>query len=554
MIIKKGIPISEGIGIGKIFVYKKVNNIKKINSIFEEEKIKFEDSLNKNLKKLEQELTTASDLKKEILEMHIQMINDPTLYDNVIEILEKEQCNASYAVYTAGENLANIFKNMEDEYFIERALDIKDISFKIIDEIEGNKSLDDIKEEIILFADELFPSDALNLDKKYVKGIVTSKGGKTSHTAIIAKNEGIPFISFVDISDINTGDMAIISFEEEQVIISPDEDVITDYMSRKQEKENEEIELLQFKGKESISLDKKHIGVFSNISTIKDALKAKENTTDGIGLFRTEFIYSNRSSAPTEDEQYEIYKEVLEIMEGKSVIIRTIDIGGDKNLDYIDIGKEENPFLGMRAIRYCLKEEAIFRTQIRALLRSSEYGDLKIMFPMISSLEELLSAKKIVAEEKEKLNILKDIEIGIMIEIPSAAIMSDILAKHVDFFSIGTNDLIQYTLATDRMNESVSYLYSYYNPAVLRLIRMTAENARKENIHLGICGDMAGDEKIIPYLIALGFNELSVPTSKVLKTRYLLSKYQSTNEELIKMMGEASTEEEVLKILKKFNK
>ncbi len=550
MIIKKGIPISEGIGIGKAFVYQKKKEIEKQEAICADEKEKFHHALESKKKELEEELLQATDLKKEIVEMHMQMISDPMFYDSVLEILENEECNASYAVYKAGQNIAEIFQNMKDEYFKERALDIRDISFKIIDELEGNQSIDDIKEEIILFADELFPSDALNLNKKYVKAIVTSKGGKTSHTAIIAKNEGIPFLSFVDLSDINPGDMAIVSFDDEKVIISPDEALLNEYISKKEEKEQEELRLLEFKGKESLSLDQKPVGVYSNISNVKDALKAKENTADGIGLFRTEFIYSNRSSAPTEEEQFELYKEVLQIMEGKTVIIRTIDIGGDKHLDYIDIGKEDNPFLGMRAIRYCLKEEGIFRTQIRALLRASQYGDLKIMFPMISSLEELLSAKKIVEEEKENLEIKKPISIGIMIEIPSAAILSDILAKHVDFFSIGTNDLIQYTLAADRMNESVSYLYSYYNPAVLRLIKMTADSAKKAGIHLGICGDMAGDEKILPYLIALGFDELSVPTSKVLKTRYNLSRHDSKNEELIKNMGNASTEQEVLKTLK----
>jgi len=456
------------------------------------------------------------------------ILEDPDLIDAVIEAIQNESVNAEYAVQAASSSFIEVLKQMDDEYLRERAIDVSDVSGKIINHLSGvtHTDLSQLTEPCIIVANDLAPSDTAKLDLGVVKGFITEIGSRTSHSAIMARSLGIPAIVGVgSLSDgIKTGTLALLDAVNGSVIIDPSEEQQQEFAGKKEQYDRQQAELAKWVSRPSLSADGHRVELAANIGKLEDVQKALDNGAEAIGLFRTEFLYMGRSSLPSEEEQFISYKYVLEKMNGKPVVIRTLDIGGDKELPYMELPKEANPFLGQRALRLCLERPDIFRTQLRALLRASSYGNLKIMFPMIAVLSELRDAKALLEEEKAKLQaegiaVSNTIEIGMMVEIPAAAVSADVFAKEVDFFSIGTNDLIQYTMAADRMNETVSYLYQPCNPSVLRLVRMVIEAARKEGKWVGMCGEMAGDESAIPLLLGLGLHEFSMSASSILPAR-----------------------------------
>jgi phosphotransferase system enzyme I (PtsI) len=453
-----------------------------------------------------------------------------------------------------------MFEAMDNEYMKERAADIRDVTARILSHLLGvaiaNLSL--ISEEVIIVAKDLTPSDTAQLNRQYVKGFTTDIGGRTSHSAIMARSMEIPAVVGTKTAtvDIENGAIVIIDGLDGKVIVNPDSDVIKEYEEKKAAYEVQKAEWAKLLNEQTVSADGHHVELVANIGTPEDVKGVLENGGEGVGLYRTEFLYMGRDHMPTEEEQFEAYKTVLERMGEKPVVVRTLDIGGDKELSYLDLPKEMNPFLGFRAIRLCLEMQDMFRIQLRALLRASIYGNLKIMFPMIATLDEFRQAKSILIEEKEILQangiaVSENIEVGIMVEIPSTAVMADQFAKEVDFFSVGTNDLIQYTMAADRMNERVSYLYQPYSPAILRLVKMVIDAAHKEGIWAGMCGEMAGDETAIPLLIGLGLDEFSMSATSILKARsQILRLSKKEMEDLAEKALQMSTTSEVIEAVK----
>ncbi|ABP68014.1 phosphoenolpyruvate-protein phosphotransferase [Caldicellulosiruptor saccharolyticus DSM 8903] len=544
-----GIPVSEGIGIGKAVIVKKEYSIKRYSVDNTETEIeRFIEAIDKAKKEISDikkhaEQTLGLD-KAMIFDAHLLILDDPEFVKMVKEKIQ-QGTNAEWAVDESAKFYESLLLSLDDEYMRERASDIKDVSKRLIrilsDESHSEADLKNLAEGSIIVAEDLTPSETAQMDKTRVAGFVTQQGGKTSHTAIIARTYEIPAIVGVKgaLEKIKDGDVVIVDGYQGTVLINPDKQTLEEYEKRMNEEKKKKEELKRFVATEVKTKDGKRIKVYANIALPDEAEIAIKNGAEGIGLFRTEFLFMNRSSPPSEDEQFAAYKAVLEKMEGKPVIIRTLDVGGDKNIPYLNIENELNPFLGYRAIRLCLGHRELFKTQLKALLRASVYGDLKIMFPMITTAGELKEAKSILQEAKEELKkqgieFSEKIEIGIMIETPAAALVSDILADEVDFFSIGTNDLIQYTLAIDRTNEKVSYLYDPLNPAVLRLIKMTVENAHKKGKEVGVCGEIASDEEIVPILIGLGIDELSVNPAKVLsiKKRILDVNYEAEEDKI----------------------
>lgn len=533
----KGVAASSGIAIGKALVVEKksidIQN-KKIDNIGEE-KERFlkavetaKEQINK-IKNLAQKRLGGEEAA--IFDAHMMMLNDPELIDAVTMKIENEKVNAEYALKTTVETFVETFEQMDNEYMRERAADVKDVGGRISNILLGinDTSLAEIYEKCIVVAKDLTPSDTAQMDSEMVIGFVTDMGGRTSHSAIMARTLEIPAVVGTQngTENIKSGDTLILDGGNGVIIINPEKKVIDEYNKKIEEIAKYKNELIKYKGVESITPDGRKVELAANIGNPKDIAGVIKNDAEGIGLFRTEFLYMDRDSMPTEEEQFNAYKTVLEGMKNKPVIIRTLDIGGDKKLSYLPIGDEMNPFLGYRAIRICLDRKDIFKTQLRALYRASVYGKLKIMFPMISGLPEILSAKEIIEEVKQELKkegiaFSNEVQVGIMIEIPSAAVTSDILAKHVDFFSIGTNDLVQYTLAVDRMNERISHMSDPFNPAVLRLIKMVIDNGHKEGIMVGMCGEMAGDPMAVPVLLGFGLDEFSMSASSVLNTRKLI--------------------------------
>jgi phosphotransferase system enzyme I (PtsI) len=464
----------------------------------------------------------------EIFEAHLMILNDPHLLDETCKCIESYNINAEAALVRVMGTFIQLFDEIEDVYIKERAADIRDVEKRILMNLskDGIHIIESDFEDTIIVAHDLTPSDTAQLDSSKVIGFITEIGGKTSHTAIMAKSLEIPAIVGIKniTKEIKTGDILIIDGFSGAVIINPHSETVEIYKKKIEEYKVVKSELAQYKSRHVFTKDNKRIEIFGNIGTPKNVNKVLDNGGEGIGLFRTEFLYMDRENFPDENEQFEAYKSVTEKMADKPVIIRTLDIGGDKHLSYFEIPNEMNPFLGYRAIRLCLDRTDIFKVQLRGILRASNHGNIRIMFPMIASLEELLKAKALLlvcmAElEAEGLPFNKNIEVGIMIEIPAAALCAEELAKHVDFFSIGTNDLIQYTLAADRMNEKVSYLYDPKHPAIIKLIKMTVDAAHKENKICGICGEMAGDPSLIPILIELGVDELSMSAASILEAK-----------------------------------
>lgn len=469
--------------------------------------------------------------KAEIFEGHLMILEDPDFIDAAEEKMSEEGINAEYALHEASTSFIELLQAMEDELLQGRAVDIKDVAGRIMSHLRGVPHLDlaNMTEECIIIAEDLTPSDTAQLNLDVVRGFITEIGSRTSHSAIMARTLEIPAIVGVGsaLRSLPADAFILMDAEAGSIIINPSADELAAFQQQKQQYDQHKAELTKLRDQPSFSRDGKQVELAANIGKLEDVQRALDNGAEGIGLFRTEFLYMGRSSLPTEEEQYTSYKYVLEKMNGKPVVIRTLDIGGDKELPYMDLPKESNPFLGQRALRLCLDRQDIFRTQLRALLRASGHGNLKIMFPMIAVIEELLEAKKLLAEEQAKLAaegiaVADHIEVGMMVEIPSAAVSADLFAPEVDFFSIGTNDLIQYTMAADRMNETVSYLYQPWHPSILRLISMVIKAAKQEGKWVGMCGEMAGDTTAIPLLLGLGLDEFSMSAGAILQARQLV--------------------------------
>lgn len=497
----------------------------------------------------------------QVFEAHLLVVADPEFTDQVKGQVESDKVNAETALKNVSDMFIQIFASMEDNpYMQERAADIKDVSERMLAALLGVKlpSPATISEEVIVIAHDLTPSDTAQLNKKYVKAFVTNIGGRTSHSAIMARSLEIPaIVGTKEITSIvKDGDLIIVDALDGEVILNPTEDEIKTYEAKGAGYADQKAEWAKLVEAESVTKDGKHVELAANIGTPKDVVGVLENGADGVGLYRTEFLYMDSADFPTEDEQYEAYKAVLESMNGKGVVVRTMDIGGDKELPYLQLPEEMNPFLGYRAIRISLDKTDMFKTQLRALLRASVYGDLRIMFPMIATLQEFRSAKKIYDETKAELisegvSVSETIQVGIMVEIPAAAVLAKQFAKEVDFFSIGTNDLIQYTMAADRMNERVSYLYQPYNPSILTLIKNVIDASHAEGKWTGMCGEMAGDQTAVPLLLGMGLDEFSMSATSILRTRSLISKLDSNEMAALadKAINECATAEEVVELV-----
>ena len=528
-----GKSIFKGIAIGKILFYQKGEQpVKRVKIEDTAEQIKrYEDARAKAAEQLqglyEKALKEVGEANAAVFEVHQMMLEDDDYIDSVVNIIETQQVNAEFAVATTGDNFAKMFAEMEDDYFKARAADVKDISERMVNILSGNESGGAIGDEpVIVVAEDLAPSETVQMDKEKLLAFVTRLGSANSHTAILARTMNIPALIEVDIKEEWNGKMAVVDGYTGTFYIDPDEETL----KKMQEKKEEDIkarELLQeLKGKEDITVDGKHIKLYANIGGVKDVTSVLANDAAGIGLFRSEFLYLEADNYPDEEAQFQAYKTVAENMAGKKVIVRTLDIGADKQVDYFNLDHEENPAMGYRAIRICLDRRDIFRTQLRALLRASAYGNIGIMYPMIISVDEVKEIKKIVesikAELPEKGIEYGEVEQGIMIETPAAVMISDLLAEEVDFFSIGTNDLTQYTLAIDRQNSKLDNIYDSHHPAVLRMIQKTIENGHKAGCWVGICGELGADMTLTETFLKMGIDELSVSPTFVLPIRKLI--------------------------------
>ena len=535
--MKKGIAASKGYAIGKVFLQEHeeivVTDAKISDVALEKEKL--QKALDDSKSQLEtikaKALEEMGAEKAEVFEAHITLLDDPEFTGAMMSEIETNSVNGLKAIQSVADSFVAIFESMDNEYMRERAADIKDVSKRILANFagKGGDGFAITENNTVVVAHDLTPSDTAGLDRSKVVGFITNIGGRTSHAAIMARTLEIPAVlGLGDITDsVKNGDTVIVDGITGDVIINPSEEVLAEYQAKKEKFQAEQEELKKLINVKTTTKSGRRIEVCGNIGKPEDVLGVISNGGDGVGLFRTEFLYMDRESAPTEEEQFEAYKFVLEKMEGKQVVIRTLDIGGDKTLPYLPLPQEMNPFLGYRAIRLWLDRKEIFKVQLRALLRASVYGKLAVMFPMISGLQEFEQAKEVVEECKAELKAegkeySDSIQWGIMVEIPAAAVYADELAKHVDFFSIGTNDLIQYTLAADRMSEKVSYLYNPMHPAVLRLIKMTIDGAHKHGKWVGMCGEMAGDEAAIPTLVEYGLDEFSMSATSILNAKKIM--------------------------------
>ena len=522
------------VALGKISIFKRREisvKRKKIEDI-EDQKKRVEEAKAQATAQLQEiydkALVEVGEAGAQIFEMHKLLLEDESYNDSIRNIIETQSVNAEYAVAVTSDNYAEMFAAMDDAYMKERAADIRDISNRLIHNLQASghdNTLGDDK--VIICADDLAPSETVLLDKEKVLAFVTAHGSSNSHTAILARNMNIPAIIGLGdafLSQIKDGDSAIVDGFTGEIFISPDEEAVIKYQKKQKEDEEKKNLLLTLKGKENITLDGKKINIYANIGSVDNVGAVLLNDAGGIGLFRSEFLYLESNDYPTEDQQFVVYKKVLESMAGKKVIIRTLDIGADKQVDYFNLAKEENPALGYRAIRICLTRPEIFKTQLRALYRASAYGNLGIMFPMITSVSELEKILPICAEvraelAKEGIKFADNVEIGIMIETPAAAVISDLLAPMVDFFSVGTNDLTQYTLAVDRQNPEIEEFCDTHHEAILRLIEFSAQSAHKHGAWIGICGELAADTSLTERFLRMGIDELSVSPTFVLKVR-----------------------------------
>ncbi|WP_373228787.1 phosphoenolpyruvate--protein phosphotransferase [Cohnella sp.] len=558
----QGLGVSEGIRIGKAFVYKplRLEDIQESKSeLPEQELARLEQAKEQCIEELglliERAKQTLGEEKAMILKGQISFLNDPTFYPPMQKLIREEQLSAETAVRRTVNQVAGLFEAMASEYMRERAADIRDVGSRLVTHLVGHQGarLNDIREEVIIVADDLTPSDTVQLDKQYVLGFVTRIGGKTSHTAILANSLGIAAILGMGsaIETISHGEELIINGSTGECVLYPEAKTKEQFAMKLAAEKLEQENLKAYSELAAVTKDGFSLEIAANIGTPQEAIGLIDRGAEAIGLYRTEFLFMSASQMPSEDMQFEAYRQAAEAMEGRPVVIRTLDIGGDKELPYLDLPEEMNPFLGYRAIRLCLDRKELFLTQLRAIIRAGAYGNVKIMFPMISGMEEWRQAKALYEEARRQLvgegaTVGESMEIGIMIEIPSAALMADRLAREVDFFSIGTNDLVQYTIAVDRMNEKVAYLYDYFHPAVIHLIKTVIDASNKHGKWTGMCGSMAGDPLAAPLLVGLGLHEWSMSPSAIQRIKQIVRELDRSDcEQLTAKLLELDTPTEV---------
>ncbi|EOT28466.1 phosphoenolpyruvate--protein phosphotransferase [Enterococcus saccharolyticus] len=568
----KGIAASDGVAVAKAYLLVQPDlTFKKVTvEDTSAEEARLDDALAKSTEELKQIRDKAAQAlgeeEAQVFDAHLMVLSDPEMIGQIKQNISDNKVNAESALKEVTDMYIGMFEAMEDNaYMQERAADIRDVAKRVLAHllqvILPNPSM--INEEVVVIAHDLTPSDTAQLDRNFVKAFVTNIGGRTSHSAIMARSLEIPaIVGTKDITDkVKAGDIVAVNGIEGDVIVNPTEEQATEFHKAGEAFAAQKAEWEKLKNAQTVTADGKHIELAANIGTPKDLTGVHNNGAEAIGLYRTEFLYMDAPDFPSEEDQYEAYKAVLEGMDGKPVVVRTMDIGGDKELPYLQLPHEMNPFLGYRALRISLSElgDDMFRTQLRALLRSSVHGQLRIMFPMVATLKEFRAAKKMYDEERQKLvdegvAVADDIQVGIMIEIPAAAVLADRFAKEVDFFSIGTNDLIQYTMAADRMNEQVSYLYQPYNPSILRLIKNVVDAAHAEGKWAGMCGEMAGDQMAVPLLVGIGLDEFSMSATSVLKTRSLMKRLDTTKmQELAnRALKDCDTMEEVVALVEEY--
>lgn len=563
----KGIAGSEGIGIGKVVI------IEEHEVVIEDRTISDTEAeinrVREGIEKFVADTTAMADKMEatvgakdaDILRGHIMLLQDPTIEEQIVDLINNEKINAEKALDQVLEQTAELFSQIPDELLQQRATDLRDIKGRILKILLGieEQDISEVPEGTVLVARDLTPSMTAGIIPEKIAGVLTEVGGRTSHSAILARAMEIPAVLSIEgiCSQVKNGDTVVLNGTTGEAIVNPDEETIAVYEKMLEDYRKERELLKQYTGKPTVSKDGTKVELVCNIGKPKDAKKAVECDGEGIGLFRTEFLFMDRDTIPTEEEQFEAYKSVAETMAGKPVIIRTLDIGGDKEIPYLGLEKEENPFLGFRAIRFCLQRRDIYETQLRALVRASAFGKIKVMIPLVTGVDELRQVKAIVSDIMKEYDAAgveynKKLQIGVMMETPAACLMADVLAKEADFFSIGTNDLTGYTMAVDRGNAKVAYLYSAYNPAVLRAIKRIIECGKQEGIMVGMCGEAAADPKLIPLLLAFGLDEFSVSATSVLKTRKNISENDIAQcRELADKVMQCTTEEEVLNILTK---
>ena len=560
----KGKGVSNGIGFGKVVLLKnddlKVEKFR-IDNVDAEIKI-FYDALNSVIFDTEELIKKLTGTEKDIMQAYLMILKDNTLIEQTVKMIKEEKYNAAYATEVGFNSIIQIFEAMEDTYMASRGSDISDMKKKILAKILNKKVIDfsNLPRNTIIVAKEMTTSDTAKLDLNNIAGIVTELGGTNSHVSIVARTHEIPAIVGIKhaIQVLRENDFIAINGTTGEIFVNPTEEECVELGELKEKLKQEKEELEKYKNKESKTKDGHKVELLSNIGVPEDIELVITNAAEGIGLFRSEFLYMNAENFPTEEEQFKAYQKVALKLPNKKIIIRTLDVGGDKDLKYMKLPKEQNPFLGYRAIRICLDNIALFKVQIRAILRASAYGQLAIMLPMVSSIEELREAKEIIEDvkkelEKKEIKFKKDIKIGIMIEIPSAAIMAEEFAKECDFFSIGTNDLIQYTVAVERGNEKIANLYTMFNPAVIRLIKSAIEGAHKNGIICGMCGESAGEALYIPLLVGLGLDDFSMNANKVLRARKLIRKLNFTDcEKLAKQILKMTSAEDIENKLKEY--
>ncbi|WP_218047698.1 phosphoenolpyruvate--protein phosphotransferase [Enterococcus faecalis] len=570
----KGIAASDGVAVAKAYLLVQPDLSFNKTSVedTDAEATRLDDALAKSTEELQairdKAAQSLGEAEAQVFDAHLMVLSDPEMVGQIKQNIQDNKVNAEAALKEVTDMYIGMFEAMDDNaYMQERAADIRDVAKRILAHLLGvtlpNPSM--INEEVIVVAHDLTPSDTAQLDRTYVKAFVTDIGGRTSHSAIMARSLEIPaIVGTKEITDkVKAGDILAVNGIIGDVIIDPTDAEKSEFEAEAKAYADQKAEWDKLKNAETVTADGKHVELAANIGTPKDLEGVHKNSGEAVGLYRTEFLYMDSSDFPTEEDQYQAYKAVLEGMEGKPVVVRTMDIGGDKELPYLTLPHEMNPFLGYRALRISLSElgDGMFRTQMRALLRASVHGNLRIMFPMVATLKEFRAAKAIFEDEKQKLvnegvEVSNDIQVGIMIEIPAAAVLADKFAKEVDFFSVGTNDLIQYTMAADRMNERVSYLYQPYNPSILRLIKNVIDAAHAEGKWAGMCGEMAGDQTAVPLLLGMGLDEFSMSATSILKTRSLMKRLDTTKmaELADRALKECDTMEEVVALVEEYTK